>query len=98
DDGWLGDERAGDGDALLLAARELGGPMRPPVVEADLADHLVDPGLVELPSRELERKHDVLLRGEHGQQVEELEDEADVLAPELREVVVSERGDVGALD
>ncbi len=45
-----------------------------------------------------EREEDVLLRGQHRQQVEELEDEADVLAAELRELVVAERRDLGAGD
>jgi hypothetical protein len=38
--------------------------------------------------REQERQLDVLARGEHGDQVEELEDEPDVLGAEARELVV----------
>ena len=34
----LGDDRAGDGDALLLAAGKLGRRMVPPVGEADLVE------------------------------------------------------------
>ena len=37
-------ERARDGDPLLLAARELGGPMRAPVGEAGRLEQLLDPG------------------------------------------------------
>ena len=43
DDGRFGDQGAGDGDALLLAAGELGGPVGAAVLEADRADQLVDP-------------------------------------------------------
>ena len=41
------DERAGDRDALLLAARELGGPVAQAVAEPDAVDDLVAPGPVE---------------------------------------------------
>ena len=45
-----------------------------------------------------ERQRDVLLRGEHRQEVEELEDEADVLATQLRQARVVEVGDVDSFD
>ena len=83
-------ERAGDGDTLLLAARELRGPVGSPVVEAGALDDLVDPLLVDLAAGELEREPDVLLCVQHREEVEELEDEADVLAPELGQLVVAE--------
>ena len=41
---------------------------------------------------------DVLLRGQHRQQVEELEDEADVRAPQLGQVGVLQRRDLRARD
>ena len=41
-----------------------------------------------------ERQDDVLLRGQHRQQVEELEDEADVLAAQPRQLRVGERRDL----
>ena len=92
------DERAGDGDALLLAAGELGRPVRQAVAEADGVDHLGEPGLVGLAAGELERQRDVLGRREHREQVEELEDEADVVAPQARERRVVEAADVDAGD
>ncbi len=66
--------------------------------ETRLPEQLVEPRLVRLLARDREREEDVLLRGEHRQEVEELEDEADVLAPELRQVVVAERRDLGSGD
>ena len=47
---------------------------------------------------QLEREEDVLLGGQHRQQVEELKDEADVLAAQLGELAVAERGDRGPVD
>ena len=93
------DERAGDGDALLLAARELGRAVRrggrrgrPSAIE------LVEPLRVGLAAGELERQRDVLGRREHREQVEELEDEADVVAAQLRQRRVVEAADVDAGD
>src|SRR3954451_10679023 len=91
-------ERPGDGHTLLLASRELRWPVGAAVVEAGPLDDLFDPLLVDLAAGELERKPDVLLRVQHREEVEELEDEADVLAPELRQLVVAEPRDVGAGD
>src|SRR5262249_15112286 len=87
----LGDERTCDRDALLLATRELGGPVGKAVLEPDVPDELVEPGLVRLLSGDCQGEEDVLARVQHRQQVEELEDEADVLPAELRQVVVAER-------
>ena len=91
-------ERAGDGDALLLAARELGGPVRAAVLEAGRRQELLEPLALGPRACDRERQGDVLLRRQHREQVEELEDEADVATPELREVVVLERRDVDAVD
>ena len=76
------------------------GPVRQPVGEPDVADQLVEPAVLRLLAGDGEREEDVLLRVQHRQEVEELEHEADVLAPQLREVVVSERRDLrpGDLD
>jgi hypothetical protein len=93
-----GDERAGDGHALLLAARELGRAVAEAVGQADLLDEFVEPLRVRLAAGQLERQGDVLGRGEHREQVEELEDEADVVAPQAGERGVVELGDVEAGD
>ena len=62
-------------------------------VRPDLAEQLVDPLPVGLFAGDRERQQDVLLRGQHRQEIEELEDEADVPAPELRQVRVVELRD-----
>ena len=98
DDRRARDERARDRDALLLAARELGGPMRAAVVEADGVDQVIDPLVVDVAAGDRERQDDVLLRRQDGQQVEGLEDEADLLAAKLGQMVVVERRDLGAVD
>ena len=48
-------QRPGHGDALLLAAGELAGPVVEPVAQADGADDLVEPRLVGLAAGEVER-------------------------------------------
>ncbi len=92
----LRDQRSGDGHPLLLSARQLGRPMGAAVVQAHGADHLVEPLLVRLAPGDGERQHDVLLRREHRQQVEELEDEPEPVAAQLGEVGVVEGAEVGA--
>ena len=92
------EERAGDRDALLLAARELRGPVRAPVGEPDLVEHALEPGRVDLLAGDPQRQRHVLLGGQHRQQVEELEDEADVRPAQLRQLVVGHRRDVVAGD
>ena len=69
-----------------------------PVGEPHLLEQLVEPGLVGLLAGDRERQDDVLLGVEHRQEVEELEDEADVLAPQLRQLRVVEPRDLGAGD
>src|SRR2546423_10085193 len=92
------DERPGDRDTLLLAAGELARPVGAPIAEADLAGELLEPTLLRLLAGDRQREHDVLLRRQHREQVEELEDEADVLTPELRQLRVVQLRDVRAVD
>ena len=98
DDCRAGDERARDRDALLLAAGELGGPVGQAVGEPDPLDEIPEELLVRLLAGERERQRHVLLGGQHREQVEELEDEADVLAPDLRDVLVAQLSEPGAGD
>jgi D-alanyl-D-alanine dipeptidase len=63
-------------------------PMAAALLEPDLAHQLGHPFLVRLFARESEREDDVLLCVQHREQVEELEDEADVLSPKERQLVV----------
>ena len=61
-------------------------------------EQVLEPRLVRLLAGDRQRQPDVLLCAEHGEEVEELEDEADVLAPQLRQVVVAERRHLGAVN
>ena len=90
------DQRPGDGDPLLLAARHLVGVVVEPIAQPDPLQRLAGP-LVPLgggdPGVE-QRQLDVLQRRGARQQVEVLEDEADRLVAEVRQLVVGEAGDV----
>ncbi len=96
DDARVVDEGARDRRALALAARELRRPVVQPVAELD--------GLEELPAASLallardapveEGEVDVLEHGELRDEVEGLEDEAEVPVPDPGEAVVGEARDV----
>ena len=96
----VGDERARDRHALLLAAGELVRIVVHAVGEA----HHVERGQhmrVALAAREpcqQQRQLDVLERGQHRHQVVELEDEADVRGAPVGELAFAQRGDVDAAD
>ena len=76
-------ERAGDGDALLLAAGELRRAVAEPVAEPDGVDDRVEPVVVGLAPGQRRRERDVLERGQRRHEVERLEDEADAVAAQL---------------
>src|SRR3954451_10815227 len=84
-DARLPDERAGDRDALLRAARELRRPVAAAVVETDAAQDVADDSAGQARAGEPRRQRDVLLGREGAQQVERLEDEADPLSAQARE-------------
>ena len=100
---------AREGDPLLLATGDLLGTVALEAVEVELlhervhpvADHLPRE-LPAVPARRLvaqaQRQRDVLGGGQRGEEVEELEDHADVVAPECRSLLVLEGVDVDALD
>src|SRR6202023_968605 len=81
----IGDQRAGDGDALLLSSGELHGPVVDAVAKANLVERLqrkVAPiGSVSVQKREL----DVPPRGELRQQLKLLEDKTDPAVANVRE-------------
>src|SRR5919197_1327489 len=91
-------EGAGDGHALLLPAGHLARTVLAALGQPDLGDQLVVPAWLGLAAGDLERQEDVLLRREHRQQVEELEDEADVIAPQRGQPGVVEAGHLGIAD
>ena len=96
DDVGLAGQGPGHGHALLLAARQLAGTVPQAVGQAGGGHHAVEPLLVGLAAREVGRERDVLGRGERRHQVERLEHEADVVAPQLGELLVGEAGDLCA--
>ena len=88
------DQRPGEGDPLLLAGRQLVGPVLLAVGQVDGREHLADrrrllaaPGV---PAGDDERQGDVLAHRQDREQVEELEDEARLVAAQLRRGVVAE--------
>ncbi len=88
----LEQERAGDRDALLLAARELRGQVVAPRPEPDALEQLdrAGPRRVVAAAGDQGRQDDVLLGAQRRQQVEELEDEADRLAAKQGELALAE--------
>src|SRR5205823_14555710 len=68
------------------------------VAQADGLDQLVEPRLLGLLARDLERQRDVLLGREDREQVEELEDEAELVATELGELLVVKRAKLDVFD
>ena len=89
---------AGDGDALLLAARKLRRVMGQPVAEADRFELGRGAGPGVGLAGQLERGGDVLLRGHRRQQVEGLQHDADAAAAGAGERVLVERLEIGAGD
>src|SRR5690606_1364941 len=61
-------------------------------------DDLVEPGRVRLAARQRGRQRDVLGGVERGDEVERLEDEADLVAAERRELALAQRGEVDVAD
>ena len=64
DDLWPAGQRTGDGDALLLAARQFVRPVLQTVRQTDGRDHVVDPVAIGLRAGEVHREGDVLDRGQ----------------------------------
>ena len=83
-------QRAGDGDALALAAGQLVGPVMDPVGQADVAQGLQRhlPPFLGGHAGVDQGQLDVAQRVGARQQVEGLEDEADLLVADLRQLVV----------
>ena len=83
-------ERAGDGDALLLAARELRREMIGAMREADFAPAAPRADVEGIGlAGELQRQRDVLERRHGRHQMERLEDDADVGAAHERQLVLA---------
>ena len=99
-DGGMGDEGAGDGDALLLTAGELVGTVVEAAGKAEEASEVVEKRAVEglAGFGDVVRDLDIAHGGEGGQEIEALEDEADAGATEPGALRVGEPGELGAFD
>ena len=93
----VGDHRPRQRNTLLLAAGKLRRAVLAAIGQTHTGQRLVGPlqGRCTRHAVQDERHGDVLPRREHGDQVEELEDEADARAAQRRERVVVQRAQVG---
>ena len=93
-------ERAGDGDALLLAAGEFVGSVVGTRAEADEVQQFVGAAVTfaKANTGDAEREFNVLGGGEEREQAEGLEDEADLVATQLGHLRIAVAGDVSAVD
>ena len=94
EEGGAVDEGAGDGDALLLAARKLARIVPQAVVEPHRGELFAGPVEGVGGARELARRGHVLDGGHGRDEVEGLEHDADVGPPEPREPVLVEGREV----
>src|SRR5215217_5790120 len=88
----------GGGDPLLLSARELAREMIEAIAQADGVDDLVIPVAIHLGPGDVDRQRDVLGGRERRHQVERLEDEADLLAPQQGQLLLGQRRQVHVAD
>jgi hypothetical protein len=95
-----GDQRAGDRDALLLAAGHLVGPVVHAVGQSDAVEHLggAGPALAAADAAIDQRQRDVVPGGGAGEQVERLEDEADGPVAQPGQFGRRQGGDVAPAD
>ncbi|OLT30835.1 hypothetical protein BJF79_38150 [Actinomadura sp. CNU-125] len=94
-DGRTGRERAGDRDALRLPARQLAGTAALQPGEAERAEPLAGRPH-RLPARrpvQHQRERDVLVRGQFGEQLAELEDEPEAGAAQDAAAAFAQRVD-----
>ena len=94
------DQCAGDGYALLFAPRQFGGFMGQTVFHGQHPEQFGGPffDFVPFASGDVARNTHVLERGKLGQQVVELEYEADLRVAEFRDVLVRQRMHGHAVD
>ncbi len=93
-------ERPRDGDALLLAARELARMMIEPLEQPDLLEP-VPRHLLRVSGTRAgvdERQHHLLQRRRSRQKIELLKHEADRAVSEIGEIVRRQRADIASVD
>ncbi|KAG1081628.1 hypothetical protein G6F40_015417 [Rhizopus arrhizus] len=99
-EGGVGDDRAGNRHALLLAAGQFIRAVAAAVGQADQGqrDLRIALALRGVEVGQQQRQLDVLLRGQHRHQVVELEHEADVVAAPGRQLAAAHLVDALAFD
>src|SRR5690606_27498954 len=91
-EGWVGDNGAGNAHALLFAARELPGIMLRAMAETDHSEGGLDM-LAPFTLREMRQKQrqlDIALGRDHREQVIELKDETDMTRAPCGQLAVAE--------
>ena len=83
-------ECSGSRDALLLAAGQFGRLVGQAVAEREDVDYVVEPLRVRLAAGYVHRERDVLARVQRRHQIERLEHEAHLVAPEPRQGFVGQ--------
>ena len=96
-DGGFGGERPGNGDPLLLPARQLAGQVLQLLFQAKRRHNFPDKGFVYCPPIQLDGQDDVLPYAEHRHQIVGLEYKADLPPPEDGQLLVLERKDILAV-
>lgn len=91
-------ERPCDRDALLLAARQLRGVMGQPRAEADGLEFFRSAFERVAAAGELQRNRDILERRHRRNELERLEDNADLFSTKARQRVFVEAGEVAVVD
>ena len=89
---------AGDGDALLLAARQLRGIMVEAMAEADRGQFRRRPFERVGHAGQFHRHGDILVRGHRRQQVKCLQHDADPPPPRARQRILVQRPQIEAGD
>ena len=97
-DGRLENEGASQGNALLLAARKLDGIVMHAIAEAYTAQQIGGCGAAVPRAVQLMRQQNVFERGESRYQLKGLEDEAQLSAAHLGQLVFRQAADLGAID
>ncbi len=97
-DPWMIRERAGDGDALLLAARQLRRKVVHAIAEPDASEQLDRACRRAALAAKLERYLHVLQRGERGNELKALEDEPNFLTAQSRPLVLGEAPEIDAVE
>ena len=89
--GWIGDDRTGQGDALLLAAGKLGRVMPHACAKPDRAQPLAGQRGAIAAAKQIEGNGDILQRSHRRYQMERLKDDPDMIAAETGQPVLIKR-------